>query len=238
MAQGIIQDPQAGMMGANPAPEMPVDPAAVAEVPMEQMAVEETAIEGAAEQMPMDEDKANEVANKMILSAKDRMYGAQFDQLMEVMQNSQNLVEDIALIGTQLIGTDMTAIHSTGQQVPYDYVMDVSAEVVSELYDMAVETGVYQPSSEEEVARNQNISLTMVAGELGKDMSESDALPVDGVEAFMDEVGGDGFMLSPIYCPGAIEEFVDLVVPVLQRRGLFRKRYKGSTQRDHLRQFD
>ena len=188
MAQGIIQDPQAGMMGANPAPEMPVDPAAVAEVPMEQMAVEETAIEGAAEQMPMDEDKANEVANKMILSAKDRMYGAQFDQLMEVMQNSQNLVEDIALIGTQLIGTDMTAIHSTGQQVPYDYVMDVSAEVVSELYDMAVETGVYQPSSEEEVARNQNISLTMVAGELGKDMSESDALPVDGVEEFMDEV--------------------------------------------------
>ena len=193
MAQGIIQDPQAGMMGANPAPEMPVDPAAVAEVPMEQMAVEETAIEGAAEQMPMDEDKGNEVANKMILSAKDRMYGEQFDQLMEVMQNSQNLVEDIALIGTQLIGTDMTAIHSTGQQVPYDYVMDVSAEVVSELYDMAVETGVYQPSSEEEVARNQNISLTMVAGELGKDMSESDALPVDGVEAFMDEVMNGGY---------------------------------------------
>ena len=51
-------------------------------------------------------------------------------------------------------------------------------------------------------------------------------------------LGGDGFMLSPIYCPGAIEEFVDLVVPELQRRGLFRKRYKGSTQRDHLSQFD
>ena len=234
MAQGIIQDPQAGMMGANPAPEMPVDPAAVAEVPMEQMAVEETAIEGAAEQMPMDEDKANEVANKMILSAKDRMYGEQFDKLMEVMQNSQNLVEDIALIGTQLISTDMSAIHSTGQQVPYDYVMDVSAEIVGELYDMAVETGVYQPSSEEEVARNQNISLTMVAGELGKDMSESDALPVDGVEAFMDEVGGDGFMLSPIYCPGAIEEFVDLVVPELQRRGLFRNclLYTSPSPRD------
>ena len=26
-------------------------------------------------------------------------------------------------------------------------------------------------------------------------------------------VGGDGFMLSPIYCPGAIERFVDEVVP-------------------------
>ena len=51
-------------------------------------------------------------------------------------------------------------------------------------------------------------------------------------------LGGDGFMLSPIYSPGAIEEFVDLVVPELQQRGLFRKRYKGWTQRDHLSQFD
>ncbi len=49
-------------------------------------------------------------------------------------------------------------------------------------------------------------------------------------------VGGDGFMLSPIYAPGAIEEFVDLVVPELQRRGRFRKEYSGTTQRDHLGQ--
>ena len=51
---------------------------------------------------------------------------------------------------------------------------------------------------------------------------------------FIDHVGGDGFMLTPIYSPGAIEEFVDLVVPELQRRGRFRKRYKGSMLRDHL----
>jgi FMN-dependent oxidoreductase (nitrilotriacetate monooxygenase family) len=60
----------------------------------------------------------------------------------------------------------------------------------------------------------------------------------DQLEAYFTRVGGDGFMLSPIYCPGAIEEFVDLVVPVLQRRGLFREAYRGATQRDHLRQDD
>lgn len=60
----------------------------------------------------------------------------------------------------------------------------------------------------------------------------------DQLEAFFDQVGGDGFMLSPIYCPGAIEEFVDLVVPELQRRGRFRTAYTGATQRDHLRQED
>jgi hypothetical protein len=43
-------------------------------------------------------------------------------------------------------------------------------------------------------------------------------------------------MLSPIYTPGAIEEFVDLVVPELQRRGRYRLDYAGTTQRDHLMQ--
>lgn len=60
----------------------------------------------------------------------------------------------------------------------------------------------------------------------------------DQLEAFFDEVGGDGFMLSPIYSPGAIDEFVDLVVPELQRRGRFRTAYAGVTQRNHLRQQD
>jgi FMN-dependent oxidoreductase (nitrilotriacetate monooxygenase family) len=60
----------------------------------------------------------------------------------------------------------------------------------------------------------------------------------DQLEAFVDRAGGDGFMLSSIYTPGAIEEFVDLVVPELQRRGRFRTEYKGSTAREILRQYD
>lgn len=58
----------------------------------------------------------------------------------------------------------------------------------------------------------------------------------DQMEAFIDFVGGDGFMLSPIYCPGAIEQFVDAIVPEFQRRGRFRTQYAGKTQRDLLRQ--
>jgi FMN-dependent oxidoreductase (nitrilotriacetate monooxygenase family) len=58
----------------------------------------------------------------------------------------------------------------------------------------------------------------------------------DQMEGFLKDAGGDGFMLSPIYCPGAIEEFVDLVVPELQRRGLVRTEYRGRTMRELLRQ--
>jgi len=38
----------------------------------------------------------------------------------------------------------------------------------------------------------------------------------------------------PAYFPGAFDDFVDRVVPELQRRGLYRKEYAGPTLRDHL----
>ena len=46
----------------------------------------------------------------------------------------------------------------------------------------------------------------------------------------------DGFMILPPYFPGAFEDFVDLVVPELQRRGLYRRDYAGTSLREHLRQ--
>lgn len=44
----------------------------------------------------------------------------------------------------------------------------------------------------------------------------------------------DGFNILATHHPGGLERFVDLVVPELQRRGLFRTAYTGSTLREHL----
>ncbi|HUH87941.1 MAG TPA: LLM class flavin-dependent oxidoreductase [Pusillimonas sp.] len=44
----------------------------------------------------------------------------------------------------------------------------------------------------------------------------------------------DGFMVQVPYLPGGIEDFVHLVVPELQTRGLYRSEYTGTTLRDHL----
>jgi hypothetical protein len=38
----------------------------------------------------------------------------------------------------------------------------------------------------------------------------------------------------PPYLPGALDDFVDKVVPELQRRGLFRTAYEGRTLRENL----
>ena len=52
-------------------------------------------------------------------------------------------------------------------------------------------------------------------------------------EWFMTEAC-DGFVVAGTHLPGSYEDFVRLVVPELQRRGLFRKSYSGNTLRDHL----
>ena len=56
----------------------------------------------------------------------------------------------------------------------------------------------------------------------------------DILEKWFVEKAADGFNILPAYFPGAFAEFVDLVVPELQRRGLFRQRYEGTTLRDHF----
>jgi len=56
----------------------------------------------------------------------------------------------------------------------------------------------------------------------------------DQLEAHFKAGAADGFIISPAFLPGAYDEFVDQVVPVLQARGLFRTEYEGRTLRDHL----
>lgn len=59
----------------------------------------------------------------------------------------------------------------------------------------------------------------------------------DQMEDYAETGGGDGFMIFSTYVPGCYEEFVDLVVPELQRRGRFRKKYTGRTLRHHLSEY-
>ena len=44
----------------------------------------------------------------------------------------------------------------------------------------------------------------------------------------------DGFNITPTHLPAGCEDFVDLVIPELQRRGIFRTEYEGTTLRENL----
>jgi FMN-dependent oxidoreductase (nitrilotriacetate monooxygenase family) len=56
----------------------------------------------------------------------------------------------------------------------------------------------------------------------------------DGLEEWFAGEACDGFVLAATHVPGAYEDFVRFVVPELQRRGLLRTEYTGTTLRDHL----
>ena len=56
----------------------------------------------------------------------------------------------------------------------------------------------------------------------------------DGLEEWFVAGAADGFNLLPATFPEGLNLFVDLVIPELQRRGLFRTEYEGRTLRDNL----
>jgi hypothetical protein len=56
----------------------------------------------------------------------------------------------------------------------------------------------------------------------------------DVMEHWFRAGAADGFNVMPAWLPGSLEDFVDLVIPELQRRGLFRTEYEGLTLRENL----
>lgn len=56
----------------------------------------------------------------------------------------------------------------------------------------------------------------------------------DVMQAWFEQGACDGFNITPPRLPGGCDDFVELVIPVLQRRGLFRTAYEGTTLREHL----
>ncbi|MBM7716223.1 FMN-dependent oxidoreductase (nitrilotriacetate monooxygenase family) [Bacillus thermophilus] len=60
----------------------------------------------------------------------------------------------------------------------------------------------------------------------------------DEMEKWVNEAGVDGFNITYTVMPGSFEEFSELVIPVLQERGLVKKEYEQKTLRGHLFGFD
>jgi hypothetical protein len=55
----------------------------------------------------------------------------------------------------------------------------------------------------------------------------------DAIVHWYHEGAADGFNIMPPVLPSGLVSFVDRVVPILQRRGLFRTEYDGTTLRDN-----
>lgn len=89
-----------------------------------------------------------------------------------------------------------------------------------------------------ELARRENLTVRQLAqmsgGYGGLSMVGTAAEIADEMQAWLEGDASDGFNVMFHSVPEGLEDFVNLVVPELQRRGIFRKAYEGKTLRDHL----
>lgn len=87
------------------------------------------------------------------------------------------------------------------------------------------------------LAKRENLTVR----QLSKRIRSGHRLVVGSPEQIADTLtewflnrAGDGFNLMPDYFPSGAEIFVDHVVPILRKRGVFRHEYTGTTLREHL----
>jgi FMN-dependent oxidoreductase (nitrilotriacetate monooxygenase family) len=88
-------------------------------------------------------------------------------------------------------------------------------------------------------ARRDNLTLRDVYNLLGAARGHwvlcgSAEQVADTLQAWFEGGAADGFNVMPSHFPDGFEDFIELVVPILQERGLFRTRYAGPMLRDQL----
>jgi FMN-dependent oxidoreductase (nitrilotriacetate monooxygenase family) len=88
------------------------------------------------------------------------------------------------------------------------------------------------------LARREGLTVRQLAqrlgGYAGLGMVGTPATIADEMQAWLEAGASDGFNIMVSDVPQGLEDFTRKVVPELQRRGLFRTAYEGTTLRDHL----
>ena len=90
-----------------------------------------------------------------------------------------------------------------------------------------------------DLAQRENLTIRQlylrIAGARGHQQVVGTAQSIaDQLQQWFEEGGADGFNIMSPWLPGGLDEFAAGVIPELQRRGLFRTEYEGSTLRENL----
>jgi N-acetyl-S-(2-succino)cysteine monooxygenase len=90
-----------------------------------------------------------------------------------------------------------------------------------------------------EMAQREGLTLRQtylrIAGARGHWMAVGTPVEIaDQMEIWFRSGAADGFNIMPASLPVSLDEFVELVIPELQRRGVFRRDYEGHTLRENL----
>ncbi|MEH2360059.1 LLM class flavin-dependent oxidoreductase [Nostoc sp.] len=88
------------------------------------------------------------------------------------------------------------------------------------------------------LAQRENLTIRQLAQRIGSygglAFVGTPQTIADDMEQWLTEEGSDGFNVMFPFVPEGLNDFVDKVVPELQRRGIFRHDYEGKTLRENL----
>lgn len=89
------------------------------------------------------------------------------------------------------------------------------------------------------LARRENLTIRQLyervaAGRGHRTIVGTPEQIADHMEEWLNNGAADGFNILPLHLPGSLDDFVDMVVPELQRRGLYHTEYQGNTLRENL----
>ena len=90
-----------------------------------------------------------------------------------------------------------------------------------------------------DLSRRENLSIRqlykrVIGQRAHRTVCGTPAEIADTLEHWFTAGAADGFNILPLTFPQGLDDVVDLLVPELQRRGLFRTQYEGATLRENL----
>ncbi|MFB9981383.1 LLM class flavin-dependent oxidoreductase [Mesorhizobium kowhaii] len=90
-----------------------------------------------------------------------------------------------------------------------------------------------------DLAQKQGLTIRQLYKKIGmaqehKTIVGTAADVVDEMESWFEQSAADGFNITPSLLPHGIDDFVELVLPELRKRGRFREEYEGRTLRENL----
>jgi FMN-dependent oxidoreductase (nitrilotriacetate monooxygenase family) len=124
--------------------------------------------------------------------------------------------------------------------------LSIRLGVDASVFDLDAPLPEIPPSNQSQSGRDTLVALArrekltvrqlaqMVGGFGGFEMVGTAAEVADTMQSWLETGASDGFNIMFPTMPAGLDDFVQLVVPELQRRGIFRTEYAGTTLRDHL----
>ena len=150
----------------------------------------------------------------VVLGETESIARERLDQL-----NSLSSPELEMATNSAMIGADLSRVHDAG-----DIAAAKKAQGHQGLEDRL-----------RHIMKTEGISFEQAKRRGKTPLTGTPAMIADIMQDLFESGGCDGFVISPTIFPGMFEDFERMVVPELQRRGVFRTEYAGRTMRENLR---